>query len=217
MLAKFSFMGPPDVAQPAHRLREWPRQTGEVDADAQEPPIRYAFRRFGVDDRDGRPPLLSLMLAWAGAAAAHDVGVGLLPIGDGKISREPKAGNVYACPMGGGPRRGADASVPGPRTASGSRMPKPARSKGSGRAGRMLRSPFTLEGSQRVVRANGLPRSCERACSRSTRSPIPPTNTIETRTPVLEQTVLLRLPFKSDRQQTTRPSCVPDGCARVSP
>src|SRR3569832_239877 len=44
-----------------------------------------------------RRVLIALAMLAASAAAAHDVDLTLLPLGDGKISTEPKTGFIWAC------------------------------------------------------------------------------------------------------------------------
>jgi hypothetical protein len=152
------------------------------------------------------PSLLAVLVLLAGHSApfAHDTGVGLLLLGDGKISREPKAGNVFSCQTSFG---GRGAQTLGPWAQNGVWKPdnKPA-VKGA------VEWPnasinIAVEGTQRVVRSNGLPNHktgifpIERSdpAYKYDRNP----------NAIMEQNVLLRLPAQP--VASGKPSCVPMG------
>jgi hypothetical protein len=145
---------------------------------------------------------LSLIALGPMEASAHG---GPLPLGDGKVSSEPKVGHVMACnsrfPGGGGAHRVGDWIKDGswhpdrkPRVEGEVSWPN-------------ARVAISVEGAERVVRANGLPRHA------SGTFPIRPGSAAHAydRNPnrIAAQDVLLRLP--AEPKPAAQPVCVPMG------
>ena len=144
------------------------------------------------------------MLAALSPAHAHDKGVGLLLLGDGKISREPKAGNVFACQTS---FRGGGAQALGPWAQNGVWKPDAKIAVNGAIAWPNAAVSIALEGNQRVVRANGLPNHPTGIFPVDRNDPAYKYD----RNPnsIREQSVLLRLPAQPIA--SGRPSCVPMG------
>ena len=146
-----------------------------------------------------------LVLAGIQCAAAHDVGIGPQPLGDGKISREPKTGFLWSCRtnLGGG----AGAHRVGPWTRDGAWHPKEKIIVRGAVNWPNASIALAVEGGQRVVRANGLPKHPTGIF------PIAPDDPAYQydRNPngIATQSVLLRLPAVP--VAALRPSCVPMG------
>lgn len=157
-------------------------------------------------------PLLSLAAGAAFAAIslaciahAHDAGIGPQPLGDGKISREPKQGFLFACQtrFDGG----VGAHRLGPWARDGMWRPQDKIAVRGAVAWPNASVAIAVEGGERVVRANGLPKHATGTF------PIPgddPAYQYDRNPNAIRiQTVLLRL--KAQPVPAAQPSCVPMG------
>ncbi len=137
-------------------------------------------------------------------AAAHDVGVGLQLLGDGKISREPKVGYLFACQT---VFNGRGAERIGPWAQNGVWKPDAKPNVKGAVDWPNATITLTVEGAQRVVRSNGLPNHPTGLFPIDKADPAYKFD----RNPnaIAEQNVLLRIPAQPIA--SGRPSCAPMG------
>ena len=156
-----------------------------------------------------RVAFAALLAGAPGSAFAHDVGVGLLRVSDGKVAREPKKDFLFVCQMtlGGG---GADR--PGPWSVEGLWKPDNKPNVRGAVEWPAASINVTVEGAQRVIASNGLPTHKTGVFPIDKADPVYKYD----RNPnaIAEQTVALRLPALP--RAASRPACVPMGMVGVA-
>ena len=159
-----------------------------------------------------RRPIAALLAGLATAiyqttiALAHEPGAGPQPIGDGKLSRGPQRGFLFSC-QSQFPPNGPGADRLGPWASNGVWRPDEKIAVQGSVAWPNASVSISVEGAQRVVRANGLPKH------RTGQFPVDrndPAYAFD-RNPnsIRAHNVLLRLPV--DPQPAAQPSCAPMG------
>ena len=138
-------------------------------------------------------------------AYAHDVGIGPQPLGDGKVSSEPKVGYLWSCRTNFG--GGVGAHRLGPWARDGVWHPKEKITVRGAVNWPNASISLAVEGAQRVVRANGLPKHATGVFPIGRDDPAYQFD----RNPnaIAAQTALLRLPAVP--VAAAKPSCVPMG------
>lgn len=148
--------------------------------------------------------VVSLILVLGGAAEAHKAST-RLPLGDGKVSSEPRRGYVMACRTGRGP--GGGAFRDGEWIGGGTWDPDAKPIVEGNVEWPNASISITVEGDRRVIRANSLPQSP------TGEFPVKPGteayNYDRNPNSIGEQPILLSLPL--DPQPAAQPTCTPMG------